>query len=107
VNHHHPDPPWQFLAQIGAAVEAEIHHHVREAHLPPVNQDQITALPFPGERLSDVELARMAEAMESEGLDVDEVAHRFGRPYSLVFRELASYYRRQEAWVRAQVRKRS
>jgi len=95
------EPPVRFTDQIvGAALEgaAELdREHIEAMHLPPRRTDPVQAIPFPDERIPDVELAQMIELMETEEISLQEVAYRFQRPYHLVERSMADY---QPQWRR-------
>lgn len=90
----------QFFVSVDKEMVRKIDEHVAEHHLPCPRTDRVTAVPWPDEYIDDAELAKMVEAIEGEDASLDDVAQRFARPKSLVFRELAAYYRRHSKWVR-------
>lgn len=97
------DFPYRAIRQMFVTIDGEmvrkLNDHVEEYHLPKPRTERVSAVPFAGDRIGDVELAKMVEAIESEDASLDDIAQQFSRPKSLVFRELAAYYRRHTKWV--------
>lgn len=97
------DLPYRAMRELCVVITdeigTEIAEHVEDYHLPSAKHGPLRAAPWPKERISDVELAKMTEAIEAEGLTLQELCERFARPMSLVMRELKVYERRHARWV--------
>ncbi len=93
------EQPLRFLGEVARAatehtaemVTDGIEDHVETMHIPPKRTDPIQAVPFPDERIPDVELSKMIERMEQENLSLEQVARDAGRPLHLVLRCMADY----------------
>lgn len=106
------EQPLRFFREVGetmAEVATELdelatREHVESMHVPPPRRDALQAVPFPRDRIPDVVVAQMIEFMETENCDERVVALRFGRPLSLVLREMADYRARFQRFVAARAR---
>src|SRR4051794_35901071 len=74
-------------------VEAGIDGHVDDwhRHVPGPRTGQLTAVPWPEDRIPDEHLAKMVEQLETTGAELAAVAQNLGYPPSLAERELARY----------------
>lgn len=84
---------------VSEEMEQELSQHVEKYHLPAPQCGPLRAAPHAKDRIADVELAQMLEAVENEGLILEELAERFGRPVSLILRELKAYQKRHLRWT--------
>lgn len=76
-----------------AAHEA-VDEHERRMHIPPPRRGRVTAIPFPGMHLSDVQTAKAREMIES-GASLEDILAAVDAPLSVLERALAEY---RPAW---------
>lgn len=92
------EAPGRAVAKLGRMVEETvdeaIEDHELRMHIPPPRRGRLTAIPFPGMHLSDVQTARAREMIEL-GAAVEEILAALDVPLSVLERALAEY---KPAW---------
>lgn len=73
--------------------------HYEQCHIPSPRRDPLQAVLWANERIPDVHLVLMGQALETGECTLEEVAQRFGYPISLVKRELAIFYQLHDRWI--------
>jgi hypothetical protein len=87
--------PFRFFREIGQAVEKTVgdalDEHVHDYHPRPPRRGPLDAIPYAGEEVSDVQLAKAIELLGRGELTIAEVANRIDVPAPLLERCLAEY----------------
>lgn len=92
------EPPVRAIARVGRIVEETvedaIEEHENRMHIPPPRRGRLTAIPFPGMSLNDVQTSKAREMLE-RGASLEDVLLALDVPQSVLERALAEF---KPAW---------
>jgi hypothetical protein len=86
----HDGTPHELFRSIGRVVQNAIERHEDEMHIPPPKRGRLRAIPFPTTELSDVQVSRAVEMLQS-GSSLHEAAEVVGAPAAALERALAEF----------------